>query len=106
MRPSTLKRVLRLPRFEEHLELPRLDCQAGGGRFANYDFARQKLAEIPAGALRPPPLVNGRDLIAAGLEPGPEFTRILRAVEDAQLEGRVTTKEEALAWALSRPSGP
>jgi poly(A) polymerase len=47
----------------------------------------------------PPRLLTGHDLIAMGLEPGPEFGRILRAAHDAQLEGRITTKEEALRYA-------
>lgn len=104
MRASTLKRFLRMPRFDDHLELHRLDCQAGSRHFANYDFAQQKLAELPADALRPTPLLNGHDLIAAGLEPGKAFAQILRAVEDAQLEGRLTNKEEALAFALNWPN--
>ena len=45
----------------------------------------------------PPPLVTGRDLIALGWKPGPHFGPILEAVQTAQLEGTLTTPEEALA---------
>lgn len=97
MRQSTLKRFLRLPRFLEHLELHRIDCLSAAGRLDNYDFVRAKLAELSVEQIRPTPLIDGRDLIAAGYVPGPLFGRMLSAAEDAQLEGRVGTKEEAIA---------
>ena len=97
MKPSTLKRFLRLPHFDEHLELHRLDCLAAHGRLETYDFVRRKLLETPPGQLKPSPLIGGRDLIEAGYVPGPLFSRILEAVEDAQLEGRVNTRDDALA---------
>lgn len=96
MRESTLKRFLRTPRFAEHLELHRLDCLAGSGRLDNYEFVRRKLEELPEEQLKPPPLLTGRDLIAEGYTPGPDFSKILTAVEDAQLEGRIRSREEAL----------
>jgi hypothetical protein len=46
----------------------------------------------------PVPLVNGDDLTAAGMKPGPEFKRILDGVYDAQLEGKVKTRDEAMGW--------
>jgi poly(A) polymerase len=48
--------------------------------------------------MRPAPLITGDDLIAAGYAPGPQFKKILSAVEDGQLEGRLQCKEEALAF--------
>jgi putative nucleotidyltransferase with HDIG domain len=96
MKESTLKRFLRLPKFEEHLELHRLDCLASHRRLENYEFVRRKLEELPAEKLKPKPLLTGRDLIAAGYIPGPEFSKMLSAVEDAQLEGRIHGLEEAM----------
>jgi putative nucleotidyltransferase with HDIG domain len=96
MKESTLKRFLRMPNFEEHLELHRLDCLASHGRLDNYEFVRRKLAELPAEQLKPKPLLTGRDLIEAGYTPGPQFSKMLAAVEDAQLEGRIGSKEAAL----------
>ncbi len=95
MKPSTLKRFFRLPRFDEHLELHRLDCLASHCDLSLYNFVRQKLAEMPAEQLRPQPLLTGDDLIAMGYAPGPQFKQILAAVEDAQLEGRITDPEQA-----------
>lgn len=101
MKESTLKRFLRLPHFEEHLELHRLDCLSSHGHLDNYEFARSKLASLPAESIRPPRLLSGDDLMAAGWTPGPEFRLVLDQVEDAQLEGRIATKAEAMALAAS-----
>ena len=95
MKESTLKRFLRLPRFAEHLELHRLDCLAASGNLDNYEFVRGKLDELSAEQLKPPPLFTGRDLIESGYTPGPQFSKMLAAVEDAQLEGRIHSREEA-----------
>lgn len=98
MRESTLKRMLRLNHFEEHLELHRRDCLASHGNLENYEFAKAKFEESPPEQLRPPRLLTGHDLIEAGYRPGPDFSRMLEAVEDAQLESRVQNKEEALRF--------
>jgi poly(A) polymerase len=99
MRASTLKRFLRLERFEEHLELHRLDCLSSHRNLENYDYVRAQIEVLPQEEIRPPRLLTGNDLIAMGLQPGPRFAEILRAVEDAQLEGRVRSRQEALDWA-------
>jgi len=96
MRESTLKRFLRQPEFEEHMELHRVDCLSSHGDLRSYDFVRAKQRELPPEALKPEPLVTGRDLIAAGYRPGPAFGELLREVEDAQLEGRVATREQGM----------
>jgi poly(A) polymerase len=98
MKESTLKKFLRMPKFEEHLDLHRMDCQASHGILSAYEFAQEKLASIPPEKMRPAPLVTGNDLIAAGYVPGPRFKEILSAVEDGQLEGRLQSKEEALQF--------
>jgi poly(A) polymerase len=97
MKESTFKRFVRLPQFDEHLELHRLDCLGSHRGLDLYDFTREKLRSLPAEQIRPEPLVTGDDLIQAGFAPGPQFKELLTAVEDAQLEGSIRTKEEALA---------
>jgi poly(A) polymerase len=97
MRESTLKRFLRLPHFDEHLALHRLDVTSAHGDLRLYDFARQHYEAEPAPDLRPAPLLTGRDLIAAGYKPSPQFKPMLTLAEDAQLEGTATTRDEALA---------
>jgi putative nucleotidyltransferase with HDIG domain len=96
MKESTLKRFLRLPQFEEHLELHRLDAMSSNRRLDNYDLAKGKWEEYSVEHLRPELLVTGRDLIGMGYLPGPQFSRILRALEDAQLEGRIGSQTEAM----------
>jgi poly(A) polymerase len=97
MKQSTLKRFLRLPRFDEHLELHRLDASSAHGDLTLYDFARARYEAEPAPDLRPVPLLTGDDLIAAGYKPSPQFKPMLALAEDAQLEGSATTREQALA---------
>ena len=99
MRVSTLKRFLRLPHFEEHLELHRLDTLASNGYSDAYRFASEKLGEFAHEELSPPRLINGRDLIQAGYTPGPDFRRALDVVETAQLEGELQTRDQALTMA-------
>ena len=100
MNESTLKKFLRLPQFDEHLELHRMDVLSSNGFLDAYDYARERLNSIPPDAIRPQPLITGDDLIAAGYEPGPQFKEILGAVEDAQLEGRIATREAAMEYVL------
>lgn len=95
MRPGRLKRFLRQPDFDLHLELHRMDCLGSHGMLDNYTFCKEKLTEISAGELHPPPLLTGDDLIARGYAPGPLFKEMLHAVEEAQLNGEIRTKEEA-----------
>jgi len=102
MRESTLKRFLRQEGFAEHLELHRLDCAMSHRLLDNYEFVKRKSEELPREALKPRPLVTGHDLIAAGYHPGPAFSRMLAAIEDAQLEGQVGAREEALDWVRAR----
>jgi poly(A) polymerase len=96
MKTSTLKRFVRLDRFTEHLELHRLDCRASHGHLDTYDFMHRFLTETPPDEVRPPRLVSGDDLIALGYRPGPSFHAILEAVEEAQLSGKLSTREAAL----------
>jgi poly(A) polymerase len=96
MKDSTLKRFLRMPEFQEHLELHKMDVMASNQHLENYELAKQKLEEFGEEVLKPEPLITGADLIGAGYQPGPEFSKMLRAVEDAQLEGRIATAGEAL----------
>lgn len=98
MKESTFKKFVRMPKFDEHLALHRADCLASHRNLTTYDFIRKRRSEIPEEKMRPSPLVTGDDLIAAGHAPGPKFREILNAVEDAQLEGRLRTRDAALEF--------
>ena len=102
MKKATLKRFARLPHFEEHMELHRLDCMSSHRNLDSYGFVQRFLAETPPEQIHPQRVLTGNDLSEMGYIPGPRFSEILRAVEDAQLEGRVTTKDEARELVLSR----
>ena len=105
MRTSTLKRFLRIPRFDEHLSLHRADCLSSHGDLRLYDFAREASQRQEPEQLRPTLWVTGRDLIAAGYCPGPSFKAMLEAAEDAQLEGELTSGEQGLHY-IARLFGP
>jgi poly(A) polymerase len=102
MKASTLKRFFRLEDFPQHLALHRMDCLAGSGNLETWKFVRERYEAMPEEAVRPTPLVTGRELIAAGYQPGAAFRPMLRAVEDAQLEGVIATPAEALALLRDR----
>jgi poly(A) polymerase len=96
MKPATLKRFLRMPQFDQHMELHRMDCLASHGDLGLYEYAAEKLRTIPPEEIRPEPLITGDDLINLGYAPGPRFKEILARVEDAQLEGKIHSREEAV----------
>ena len=98
MRVAKLKRFMARPTFDDELELHRVDCQGSHRMLDNYEFLLRKREEFANEPIIPPPLVRGDDLIALGLKPGPKFGEILEAVETRQLEGTLSTSEEALEW--------
>jgi len=106
MRPNRLKRFLRRDDFGLHLELHRLDCLGSFGGLDHHEFCVKTLAELGEEKLHPVPIFSGRDLIAMGFQPGPIFKEILLAVEDAQLDGDVSTSEEAKALVIDRWGTP
>jgi poly(A) polymerase len=96
MKTSTFKKFIRLPRFEHHLALHRLDCESSHRNLRLYNFTRDKINTLPPEEVRPQPLITGEDLIASGYTPGPVFKEILAAVEDAQLNGKLPSKHAAM----------
>jgi len=98
MRASTLKRFVRLPKFEEHLALHKLDCLSSHRNLKAYEYVTAFLAQTPPEQVHPPRLLTGDDLVYMGYHPGPRFSEILHAIEDAQLEGVINTREEALQF--------
>lgn len=94
MRVAKLKRFVRQDHFEEHKALHKVDSLASHGDLSSLEFL--ETLEFPPETIKPKPLINGHDLIKLGLKPGPKFKEILVEFEDAQLEGRITTREEAL----------
>jgi putative nucleotidyltransferase with HDIG domain len=105
MKESTLKRFFRLPKFEEHLELHRLDCAASHGNLSLHEFARERFNQMPPEVAKPVVFVTGNDLIRTGYKPGPKFTEMLAAAEDAQLEDRIGSTDEGMAF-IEETFGP
>jgi poly(A) polymerase len=102
MRPSTLKRFLRQDGIDELMELTRIDALSSNGDLAHWTFCRKALEELPAEQIRPEPLLRGNDLMELGIAKGPIFRTILTAVEDAQLEGSIASREAALDFVRAK----
>jgi putative nucleotidyltransferase with HDIG domain len=105
MRPATLKRFVRLPRFEEHLALHRLDCLSSNRNLETYELVEEFLRTTPADEVRPPKLVTGEDVLGLGFAPGPLIGRILATIEEHQLNGELRSKQEAISLIESRFGG-
>ena len=108
MKTATLKRFVRKPHFDEDLELHRIDCLAGPGTLETYKYVRGKLAEFQREPekLKPKLPIDGNDLKELGLPPGPQYKELLAAVEDEILEGRIETREQALAFVKQQAQLP
>ena len=98
MRESTLKKFMQRRTFKTELEQHRMDCLASHGDLSHWRFLRKKIKSLSRDEIKPPPLLNGRDLLSLGYLEGPKIGQILRALEEQQLEGMLQTKEEALEW--------
>lgn len=105
MRVATLKRMMARPTFDDELELHRVDCLGSHGMLDNHALLIAKREEFSHQPLIPRPLINGNDLIALGWKPGPKFAEILSDVQTRQLEGSLTTREEALSSLQDRTGG-
>jgi putative nucleotidyltransferase with HDIG domain len=101
MGEAAFRRFLRLPHFEELLQLHRADSLGGRRGVETLELIARRRATLTASDIRPAPLLNGRDLIALGYRPGPAMGEILGALEEEQLEGRLHTRDDAFVW-LSR----
>ncbi len=95
---AQLKRLLAHTNALNVVELARVDAMARDGDLSCVMHCEEMLRQTPRERLDPPPLVTGDDLIALGLEPGRFFGQILDAVRDEQLNERITTKDEAMAF--------
>ncbi len=98
MRPARLKLFMARPHFDDELALHRVDCLGSHGDLANYDFLKAKQAEYAQAPMIPPRLLTGHDIMQLGHAPGPRLREILEAIQVAQLENELSTREEALAW--------
>ena len=102
MRTATLKRMLSRPTIDDELMLHRVDCLGSNGKLDNYEFVLGKQVEFANAPLVPPRLVTGVDLMQLGWSSGPDLGRVLNEIQTLQLEGQLTTKDQAIVWAQSQ----
>lgn len=96
MKTSTLRRLVASPYIEDLLKLVLADVLGSNGNTSTLDAFKKRIAELPVERKLPPPLITGNDLIRKGLKPSPIFKELLTQIQDMQLEGKITTREEAL----------
>jgi poly(A) polymerase len=102
MRKATLRRMILRPTFPLELELHRLDCLGSHRRLDIYDFVRAQQEEFQKTPALHPPLLDGQDLIALGMQPGPQLGAMLHEVRDKQLAEELHTPDEAREWVRAR----
>ncbi len=96
MKTSKVKVTLAHPGIHELLALHRADALASSRSTDHVEYCEYLLREWSEADLNPPPLLTGHDLLRLGLEPGPQFKRLLDAVREGQLDGTLTTPRQAL----------
>lgn len=96
MKRSKLLKFVRQEKFRELLELNKFDSLASNGSLHDYEFTLNFLETCTEETLRPARLLTGNDLLEMGFVAGPKFKVLLEAVENAQLEGTISSKEEAI----------
>lgn len=96
MRTAKLRRFLAQEDIELHLVLHAADCDASHGASDVLQFLRDKLEAFANEPVVPPPLLTGKDLMALGYAAGPAMGKMLRWVQDEQLEGRVEDRDAAV----------
>ncbi|MDX1973481.1 MAG: CCA tRNA nucleotidyltransferase [Candidatus Sumerlaeia bacterium] len=94
---STLRRFLAEESIAHDLNVHFADCMACHQLLTAWDLVRRKQLEFQEALANPvpPPLLNGRELIEMGYTPSPVFKKLLHQLQDLQMEGELTTKEEA-----------
>lgn len=101
MREAKVRQFMVSDFFDDEMKLHRADCLSSNGALENYQYLLDKKREYDHEAALPAPFLTGRHLIEMGWKPGAEFKKVLDEVFLEQLEGRVTSLEEALTLAVS-----
>lgn len=96
-RAAKRRRFLQERLFDKHLAFHRADCLASHRKLDIYEKMRQEKAQVAPGSLLP--LLRGRDLLEIGLSPGPAIGVLLARVEEERAEGRLRSRQDALAFA-------
>lgn len=96
MKDSTLKKLFATPGFDQLAELYKADALASWGNLDAYHYVMDRKESLTPEKIQPPKLIDGNDLLELGYAPGPPFGEILDRVRDSQLDGEISTRQEAL----------
>jgi tRNA nucleotidyltransferase (CCA-adding enzyme) len=77
------------------------DCLGRTGRFdcSAMDWFLERARELGVDRSPPKPLLLGRHLIDLGMTPGPKIGELLKLLYEKQLDGEITTTDEAITLA-------
>ncbi len=95
---ATRLRWMRRPGFDVGLAWLAAWSRADGNSTERWDKLAAERSTLTPGEIEPPRLLDAADLAARGIAPGPRYGEVLRALETEQLDLRVRTRDEALAW--------
>ncbi len=100
MKAAKWKRFVRTPGFDMELELHRIDCISSNGLLGNYILMLDRIRQMKEdGEFKELiPYLSGHDLLAEGMVPGPEFSKILKEALQKQKSGIFTSRQDALDW--------
>ncbi len=98
---GAFRRLAQKVNLELLVRFGRADCHGRAGTFdcSNMDWFIERARSLGVEHKPPAPILLGRHLIELGVTPGPGMGEILRAVYELQLDGVVTTLDEARAEA-------
>jgi poly(A) polymerase len=97
---SYLKRLFAHDSFEKLLLLFEAKSKAGCARKNDFTYVNKYYSKLDKDEISPKPLITGTDLIEMGLKPSELFSVIIDSVYDAQLDGEISTRQEAIDMAL------
>ena len=77
------------------------DCLGRTGTFdcSAMDWFLERARELGVDHRPPKPLLLGRHLLELGMPPGPKMGELLKQIYEKQLDGEITTTEQAVALA-------
>lgn len=101
VRDGAFRRLAQRVDLELLVRFGRADCHGRTGTFdcSAMDWFFDRARALGVEHAPPAPLLLGRHLLALGVTPGPRMGEILRAIYERQLDGAVTTVDEAVAEA-------
>ncbi len=108
VKPGAIRRLALRVDIEKLVRVARADhfgrttADALAREFPAGDWLLEMSRNLNVLEVKPEPWLSGKYLLSLGLKPGPAVGELIRESFDLQLEGELTSREEAEAWARRR----